>query len=111
MFTINEDELLSFYCTAHHKWCLYLGLHTEPSCGNNVREIMLAAPFLSEEEADKLFIDEVLYVIFDTEEELYKCFQQVAMDEGHAEDNNYDGPCKIYASVWSPKDGCVDENT
>lgn len=87
-------------CRRDRRWGLLLALVT-PS---ELKEIKLAAPYLSEEQADGLIRDGWLLLLFDHRDSALQDYYNTAGANGSAEipHNLYSGPAKIIAWVIAP---------
>jgi hypothetical protein len=70
----------------------------------------MAAPYLSEDDSIRLACDNNLYLFYNTQREVMISYDQTVGDHGPTKDNKYAGPARIYASVYSPRDGWMTEN-
>ncbi len=106
---VTHDRILEIVCKLSNRWALCLSPPSGDSYEYSVNDVQRAAPFLSWDEAEEVLHKGSVF-LFDLEADVWPLFEQIVCD-GPTETNSYDGPCRIYATIWSPKGGCVNENT
>ena len=68
-------------------------------------------PFLRPDGHEQIFCDGCAFLLFDSEDEMDKYFDQVVGDDGPTESNNYDGPHRGFAVTCDPEGTLLNENT
>jgi hypothetical protein len=101
MIAYTNTEALELLCKELRKWCLYMNykclLDGIQDTTDPIQEINKAIPFLTENQ-----ICEGKHIIFcETEEEVFKRFEQVVGDDGPTELNHYKGPARVECTLSS----------
>jgi hypothetical protein len=74
-------------------------------------DLLKAAPYLDPVKHCQVLSDGYGFIICDTEEELYKLYDQTVGDDGPTKTNSYDGPARVYAMTIDADGELGNENT
>lgn len=74
-------------------------------------ELKKAAPFLTDEQVQELWANEMLFLYSPYDTSVYFCFYQTVGDDGPTNTNHYDGPARVYAVVIDKNGNLMTENT
>lgn len=105
-------ELVQQHCKLAQKWAvvLYPDLCEE----FDFEELRKAVPFLEINKKDKddtqATVDGLMIVLCDSEDECWRIFEQIHGDD-KPENNDYNGPCRVYAWTCGPDGEILTENT
>jgi len=112
---IDAEEMLALACRLTGKWGLLLRTSqhgdeagrdlVEPGTGR-----IRPAPYLYIESLSGTG-HEMLFLLFETEEDMSVCYRATVGDDGPTELNPYDGPARIYALTCGPDGVTGNENT
>ena len=70
-----------------------------------------AAPYMAEDGFNQMLCDGSGFLVFDSEEEMYRYYDQTVGDDGPTKSNPYDGPVRIYALTCGADGQTQSENT
>jgi len=105
MKVLDKNSVLQLLCKMCNKWGMYLDCHTYPN------EFLLAAPYLNLQEHAQFIVENGGIILFDTEEEMNKCFNSTIGDDGPTKTNPYNGNTKVYAITCNIDGQFLNENT
>lgn len=109
MKILDQSTALSELCKATKKWGMFISFCIYPECSYSYSELEKAAPYLKDQ--TQFFADESGYILFDSEEEMWRAYDQTVGDDGPTESNKYSGPAKVYAITCDPDGQFGTENT
>lgn len=106
MEKLDLSNTLERLTKATGKWGMMIVMH-----GEDLEEIVKAAPYLKDDDAMQMLADEHGFLLFNTEEEMNKAFDQTVGDEGSTKSNPYMGAGNVYAVTCNPNGETLNENT
>ena len=113
MNKLTITDLVQKYCRLAGKWAVVL--FPDQAEDFLFEEIKKAVPFLkiNPQEGDddiQAIVDGVMIVLCDTERECNLIFEQIKGND-KPENNDYDGPCHVYAWICNTDGEVLNENT
>lgn len=122
MIVMDSHEMFQNYCKLSNYWGLTLCLpnYTDANLdkfpeGDYFGEVFKAAPYLEEINKEssgmQAISDGLIFLFFDSEEEMKKYYYLTVGDDGPTETNHYNGPARIYALTCNPLGQFKNENT
>ena len=106
MRKLHLMQTLQELAKALNKPCMFISLVNI----ENYDEVSKAAPYLSFIDDSQLFIDEIGFIVFDTEKEMNKAFNETVGDSGPTTTNKYNGNTRVYAITCNAKGELLTEN-
>ncbi len=107
MEILNRTEVLERLCKETKKYGMYISFSEDDEWA----EVKKAAPYLSGEECYQILVDCEGWLLFDSEEEMMKHYDQTVGDDGPTELNNYTGSASVYAVTCNHHGQIETENT
>lgn len=111
MNILNHTQTLQAICKAHKQWGCYLNIYIPVPYILAFEDLPKAALWFDWEEHGQLAADESGYMLFDSEEEMWRVYRQTVGDDGPTELNQYDGPVRVYMLTCDPSGQLMNENT
>jgi hypothetical protein len=110
MQVIDKMSALKLLCNLSNKWGMYIAC-TCPE--EDIENMCAAAPYLSWEDDQHIQVisNGEGYLLFDTEEEMEKCYNATVGDDGPTKTNPYSGSTRVYALTCGPDGKFQTENT
>lgn len=119
MKILDTVELMQEYAKTANKPCMYISYVNDIDTTNNIKkqykeeqdnvdEIIKAAPYLDKE---TVFRKDYAVLVFDTEKEMYDCYDKTVGDDGQTIHNSYKGSARVYALICNNKGELETENT
>ena len=103
---VNNSNILSILCMSKGKWGMFLRFGNE-----DFADLYKAAPYLENPAFLQLLMAGSGYLMFDTEKEMNKFYNETVGEDGPTAMNPYDGNVKIYALTCNPEGKLLNENT
>lgn len=112
MICLDTCSALQLICKTQKVW----GLHfrVDEACEHVFRAApwLKAAPFGGDDDPLlQMVMEEHGIVLFETEDEMVRCFEATVGDTGPTKTNPYDGPCRVYVATCDPDGQLLNENT
>lgn len=109
---LTLTDLVRKYCKITGKWAVVLhpsllGIGEEDF---SFEELQKAVPFLDIENDRQAITDEEMIILCDSEGECWELFDQIS-GKCKPANNDYDGPCKVYAWTCGSNGEIMTENT
>ena len=113
MNKLTITDLVQQHCKLTKKWAVVL--FPDMSEDFLFDEIKRAVPFLKIDPREgnddiQAIIDGLMIVLCDSEGECYRVFEQIRGDD-KPDNNDYNGPCRVYAWTCSADGEILNENT
>ncbi|KKN99070.1 hypothetical protein LCGC14_0143170 [marine sediment metagenome] len=122
MKKLTLTDLVQHYCKLSGKWAVVL--FPDPDINHSFDELRKAVPFLVVNDVhgvdclvnctcegdDQAVADGLMIVLCDSEDECWDVFNQIKGDD-MPEDNDYNGPCRVYAWTCNNNGVIETENT
>lgn len=108
MIKLDRREILQKYCAATKKFGIYISFDID---NYSVEEILKACPIFNFDTDTQILFDGIGFLIFDTQEEMEKIYDQIVGDDGPTKFNSYSGPAAVYALTCDNNGEFLNENT
>jgi hypothetical protein len=109
---LNTHQAFQKLCALNKSWGLLI---SENWNGSNIEhdivESIKAVPYLHIEKDMQIIVDGFGILLFSTEEECRKYYNQTVGDDGPTKTNPYNGPGNWYDLTCDPNGNLVNENT
>lgn len=112
MNKLTLTDLVRQHCKVTEKWAVVLFLNPEDFLSEEIKK---AVPFLEinpgkEKDDMQAIVDGSMIVLCDSEKECNEVFEQIRGDDKPA-NNDYNGPCRVYAWTCGSDGEILNENT
>ena len=115
----SPGQILEILCGNSGKCGMYCSVSLPDGFEEGIapRDLLEAAPWLETVETEQgpghhvLWFSGEFYIFFDSEEEMYKCFNATVGDDGPTKSNPYEGQIRIYALTCGADGSLQTENT
>lgn len=105
MNKITLTELVQQHCKATQQWAVVL----YPDATPDFEELKKAVPFLDLYDDAQAITDGIMVVLCSSDNECWEVFNQISGTD--MLENDYSGPCKVYALTCGPDGEILTENT
>lgn len=112
MKPLTESAILKSLSRTHRKPCMYVHIATNgKEDPGDFSEVYKAAPYLSYPSMMQIVFNSGGFIVFDSEEEMGRAYDQTVGDDGPTATNPYEGPASVYALTCHADGDLGTENT
>ncbi len=112
MDLLTLTKILERLCQSTGKWGMLVGFPDFAGEDNFFKDLRLAAPWWDSKSPahEQACFDGHAILLFDTEDELLKVYEQTVGDDGPTKANKYSGALRVYCLTCSPDGQLLSEN-